>query len=685
LACAVLACGTADEPVALSLNTLQNIAGGVRPALSRAAGTPRGSSGKTANVRTRARLDLRWPLASSAAMLCPRSCTRAALASLLAVAAFIPAGSSRLDPQQAPAAAARRPNVILVLTDDQGYGDLSCHGNPVLKTPHLDALAAESVRLEDYHVSPTCSPTRAALQTGRWSNRTGAWHTINGRSLLRRDEVTLGQVFAAAGYATGMFGKWHLGDNAPCRPEDRGYREVLRCGGGGVGQTPDSWDNAYFDGRYWHNGTPEPVEGFCTDVFFAAATAFVRRCKQAGEPFFVYLAPNAAHGPMHAPLEAAAPYANARQTGKPQPAVALANFFGMIANIDDNVGRMRALLAEEGLAENTIFVFTTDNGTAMGQSVCDGGMRGIKGSEYDGGHRVPCFVSWPAGGIGGSRRIERITAHVDVLPTLCALCDVPLPQDRKLDGISLAPWLRGGDTATMPDRILVTDSQRVIQPRKWKQSAVMTDRWRLVNGRELHDLDADPKQQHDVAAEHAEVVGRLRAFYEAWWRELEPTFADDVRLALGDPREPVATLTAHDWITEDSTPWHQGHIRQGLDDPSVTGFWNVHVARAGRYEFALRRWPRECGAPIRAAVAPGATVPGVAALRTRPGVALDIESAWLEIAGRREAKPVGATDAAVHFELSLAEGDTTLTAHFVRAAGREVGAYYVDVRRLGDN
>src|SRR6056297_3491191 len=233
----------------------------------------------------------------------------------------------------APATAAERPNVVIVITDDQGYGDLSCHGNPVLQTPNLDALHAESVRLTDYHVAPTCSPTRAAFLTGHWTNRTGVWHTIMGRSMLRENEVTMGQLFQDAGYATGMFGKWHLGDNHPYRPEDRGYGEVMRHGGGGVGQTPDYWDNAYFDGSYWHNGTPEPVEGFCTDVFFDYAKRFIRAQKAADQPFLAYIATNAPHGPMHAPPEYSQPYAD--------QGVGLANFFGMIANIDDNVGKLR--------------------------------------------------------------------------------------------------------------------------------------------------------------------------------------------------------------------------------------------------------------------------------------------------------------------------------------------------------
>ena len=277
--------------------------------------------------------------------------------------------------------AADKPNVIIVITDDQGYGDLSCHGNPVLKTPNLDALHAESVRLTDYHVSPTCGPTRAALMTGHFSNRTGVWHTINGRSILRENEVTMAQVFQKAGYATAMYGKWHMGDNYPSRPEDKGFAEVYRHGGGGVGQTPDYWDNAYFDGSYHHNGEIVPAKGFCTDVFFAQATEWIQAQAKKEEPFFAYIATNAPHGPMHCPPEWSAPYSD-----QPQ---GLANFLGMIANIDHNVGQLRAAVAEAGIADDTIFIFTTDNGTSSGSKIFNAGMRAQKGSEYDGGHRVP--------------------------------------------------------------------------------------------------------------------------------------------------------------------------------------------------------------------------------------------------------------------------------------------------------
>lgn len=571
---------------------------------------------------------------------------------------------------------ADRPNVVLVITDDQGYGDLSCHGNPVLKTPNLDQLASESVRLTDYHVAPTCSPTRSALQTGRWTNRTGVWHTIMGRSLLRENEVTLGQVFRDAGYATGMFGKWHLGDNYPFRPEDRGYTQVLRHGAGGVGQTPDYWDNAYFDGSYFHNSSPEPVEGFCTDVWFDYARRFIAAQKNAGKPFFAYISTNAPHGPMHSPESSSAPYGHLDTK--------LANFFGMIANIDDNVGRLRSFLDQEGLARNTIFIFTTDNGSSAGDLVFNARMRGRKGSEYDGGHRVPFFIHWPEGGLTGGRDVNPITAHVDVLPTLADLCGIQAPKGVKLDGRSVRPLLLGeaaAEDGNWPDRILVTDSQRVKDPVKWRKSSVMTSRWRLVNGEELYDIKTDPGQQQNIAPSHPQVVERLRDFYDSWWAELEPTFDQDARIYLGHEADNPTTLTSHDWITTGYPPWNQSQIRDALTGAGRTGHWNVQVAQEGDYEFRLRRWPAEADTPITAGLDPGEPVPGEPAFRTTPGKALAIVQARLEIAGQEVEKSVapGAMDAV--FNLKLSPGPAKLTARLIAADGQAYGAYYVSVKR----
>lgn len=570
--------------------------------------------------------------------------------------------------------AADRPNVVIVITDDQGYGDLSCHGNPILKTPNIDSLFANSVRLTDYHVSPTCSPTRSALQTGHWTNRTGVWHTIMGRSMLRENEVTMGQIFKEAGYETGMFGKWHLGDNYPFRPEDRGYTEVLRHGGGGVGQTPDYWDNAYFDGAYWHNSQPVPVKGFCTDVFFDYAKKFIKKSADANKPFLAYISSNAPHGPMHSPEEYSEPYKES------VPNVGRRNFFGMIANIDDNVGKLRAYLDELELTDNTIFIFTTDNGTSSGDVVFNAVMRGKKGSEYDGGHRVPFFMHWPNGNLMGGKDILPITAHVDVVPTLIDLCDISAPSGVKFDGRSFAPLLNG-NTADWPDRILVTDSQRVKDPIKWRKSAVMTSRWRLINGKELYDMTVDPGQAKDVAPDHTEVVQRLASFYEAWWAELLPTFDNATAIYLGHPAENPARLTSHDWITTGGVPWHQGHVRSAYLSKGDPAFWNVHVFEGGDYEIRLRRWPREIDLAINAPLAPGEPVPGEAAFREKDGVAIDPIKAYLTIGDETDSTPIKPGAKEVVFEMKLPAGKTKMTAMFELEDGQRYGAYFAYVRK----
>ena len=566
-----------------------------------------------------------------------------------------------------------RPNVVIVITDDQGYGDLSCHGNQVLKTPNIDALHAEAVRLTDYHVSPTCSPTRAALLTGHWTNRTGVWHTIMGRSMLRENEVTVGQFFKDAGYATGMFGKWHLGDNYPCRPEDRGFTEVMRHGGGGVGQTPDFWDNAYFDGSYFHNSKPEAVKGFCTDVWFDYAKRFIREQKKADKPFLAYIATNAPHGPMHSPEESSKPYT--------KQGVGVANFFGMIANIDDNVGQFREFLDDEGLTDNTIFIFTTDNGTSSGDKVFNAGMRGRKGSEFDGGHRVPFFVHWPEGGLTGGRDVEPITAHVDVVPTLLDLCGIDSPEGVKFDGRSLKPLLTNAAQG-WGERMLITDSQRVKDPIKWRKSSVMTSRWRLVNGEQLFDMKADPGQKTNVASDHAEVVDRLRGFYDDWWEELTPTFKQDVAIALGHSAENPATLTCHDWITTGSTPWNQGHVRNAQTGANITGFWNVNVTKSGRYVIRIRRWPREADAAIGQELPPGSDVPGVTPFRARVGKPVPAVNASLTIGSKTWETDIDASSKEVKFEVDLKAGRTRLSSLFHTANGKTYGGYYAYVELM---
>jgi arylsulfatase A-like enzyme len=563
------------------------------------------------------------------------------------------------------------PNIILVITDDQGYGDLGAHGNSMIRTPHLDRLHQESVRLAGFHVDPTCSPTRAALLTGRYSTRTGVWHTVMGRSLLHPDEVTLANVLAENGYRNGIFGKWHLGDNYPLRPQDRGFHEIVIHGGGGVGQTPDFWGNDYFNDHYLANGVWTPFDGYCTDVFFDQAIRFIERNRD--QPFFVYLPTNVPHWPYHAPPGLAQSY---HEKGVPEP---MASFYAMIENFDHNMGRLMSRLHEWNLHDNTILVFMSDNGTAAGvarpkpasdSSTITGsgsvpepwtgfnaGMRGQKGSPYEGGHRVPCFIRWPAGGIKGGRDIPQLTAHFDLLPTLVELAALRVEPLRPLDGRSLVPLLRGLP-GTWEERTLFVHVQREDIPPKWRGSAVLTDRWRFVHGRELFDIQADPGQTMDVAAAHPDVVSRLTAAYEQWWASLVPAFDREVRIVIGSPHEPETGLTCMDWRADISRiPWDQTLVRSL---PVANGYWNIQVDQPGRYQFTLRHQPAAADFPLQATLA-----------QVQVGQVL-----------RKEPISPGATAAQLVLELEAgpARLQTWLT-HDPDFITR--GAFYVLVQRLG--
>ncbi|MEM9017199.1 MAG: sulfatase-like hydrolase/transferase, partial [Verrucomicrobiota bacterium] len=361
--------------------------------------------------------------------------------------------------------------------------------------------------------------------------------------------------------------------------------------------------------------------------------------------------------------------------------------------IDDNVGAMREWLAQKGLAENTIFIFTTDNGTAGGRKVYDGGMRGAKGSEYDGGHRVPFFLHWPAGGYETEKKVETITAHVDVVPTLIDLCGIEPPQEVVFDGTTIRPLLESdGAPSDWPDRILVTDSQRVKDPIKWRKSAVMTNEWRLVSDagkdgtpkHELYAIEKDPMQERNIIEDHPEVAARLKKFYDDWWAEIEPTFGDPARIRVGNDAENPSRLTCHDWITVGSSPWNQKHIRSGEDKPNNLGFWYLLVEESGSYSIELRRWPNEGAVATKAitdSIPAGDPVPGGPAFRDTPGVSIAAKRAHLEIADQKlEAEiPEGATH--MTFEVELKAGPTELFATFEGPGGEITGAYYAYVTR----
>lgn len=421
--------------------------------------------------------------------------------------------------------AGSRPNIILIMTDDQGYGALGCHGNPLISTPNLDRLHGESTRFTDFQVSPTCAPTRCSIMTGRHEFKSGVTHTILERERMSLAASTLPQVLKTAGYATGIFGKWHLGDEDAYQPGKRGFDEVYIHGAGGIGQTypgscGDAPGNEYFNPAIRHNGTFVKTEGYCTDLFFSQATRWIDSQRDAGEPFFAYITPNAPHSPLVSPgAKYEAPYAGKSAGGKPLDAGSIA-YYAMISNIDDNVGQLLVQLDEWQLADDTLIIFMTDNGGTH-THLFSAGMRAGKNSPYEGGTHVPSFWRWP-GKLKAGVDIDRLAAHIDLFPTLAALAGAKVPADLKLDGRSLLPLL-GDPQAEWPERYVFVHQGRwphgEAEAAKYSHCAVRNERFRLVNNAELYDLSVDPGEATNVIGEHSEVVAAMRAAYDDWWRQ----------------------------------------------------------------------------------------------------------------------------------------------------------------------
>ena len=558
------------------------------------------------------------------------------------------------------AEAAKRPNVLIVLSDDQGYGDFSCHGNPLLKTPNFDKLYDQSIRLTDFHVAPMCTPTRGQLLTGRDALHSGASSVCAGRSFIRRGIPTLAELFTANGYRTGHFGKWHLGDSYPNLPHQRGFQETVYFLGWGITSMADLWQNDCFDGRFRHNGVLQEYKGYCTDVWFDLAMNWIKERRDKDEPFFVYLPTNAAHGPCWVADKYKQPYKGRGPAG----------FFGMIANLDENMGRLDAFLSANGLRDNTIVIFFNDNGGTAGVPVFNAGMRGRKTEYYEGGHRAACFLRWPAGHLRQPADLDNLTEVQDLAPTLLDLCGLQAPKTVHFDGMSLAPLLTG-KTETLPDRMLVVQYGQ--RPEKW-DCAVMWQKWRLVKGKELYDLHRDPVQKTDVAAKHPDVLQKMRAHYEKWWAGVAPRLDDFSPISIGSDKENPVRLSAADWANVYCD--NMQNLRAGLNR---NGPWHLLVEQNGTYEIALRRWPKEAGAAISAAVPAFKAVDG----GLPPGKALPIVRARLKIGDADEAKPVAAGDEEIVFTLKLKAGTRTqMQSWFYDADGKELcGAYFAYVLR----
>jgi len=433
----------------------------------------------------------------------------------------------------AVAAAPAKPNIILVMPDDLGYGDYRCLGNPILNTPSVDALKKESLLFTQFHVSPTCAPTRAALMSGRHEFKNGVTHTIYERERLSLKTYTLAQMLKSVGYTTGIFGKWHLGDEKAYRPESRGFDEVYIHGGGGIGQTfpgscGDAPGNSNINPALWHNGKWEKTTGYCTDLFFAQATKWMDAQRRDKQPFFAYIPLNAAHGPHVVPKE----YYQ-RYLGKPGVSVDTAKFFGMIENIDTDFGALLKKLDEWDIADNTLVIYlATDNGGTAGVKIFNAGMRGHKNTPYQGGTRAPCFFRWPAGGIPADAECDALSAHIDIFPTLAEITGAKLtPAVRKqVEGISLVPLLKN-PKADWPERTLVHHIGRWARGKaaesKYAGCSIQNSRYTLVNNKELYDLKVDPGETTNVIAEHPDVVAKLRAAYDQWWREVQPLLVNE--------------------------------------------------------------------------------------------------------------------------------------------------------------
>ena len=474
----------------------------------------------------------------------------------------------------AHAAAKGRPNVILIMTDDQGYGDVRSHGNDQIDTPTMDRIAAEGTRFDRFFVSPMCAPTRASLLTGRYNLRCGVSWVSHALETMRLNETTIAEALHDAGYVTGCFGKWHNGAYYPYHPNKRGFDEFFGfCWG--------AWQN-YFDPVLERNGTPIQTQGYITDVLTDAVLAFIENHRN--QPFFCYVPYNAPHHPFQIPATYFDKY---RQRGFNEKTACV---YGMVENIDDNLARILAKLDELALTTNTVLIFTSDNGPWLPRY--NGGMRGRKAEVDEGGVRVPLFIRWP-GQISAGATVTKIAAHIDLFPTILALCGIPKPKTLPQDGCSLVPLLEG-DTADWPDRMLFTHQNRFGETHM-TPGAVRTQQYRLVNrgqGYELYDMLADPGQTTDVASHHPTVTQHLATAYEAWYRDVTADGVAAPPAPVGYPGADVVEIHAEDAKLHDGLKFR---LQRGWAHDSVVDWhntdgyvvWNLNVQRTGRYEVAL--------------------------------------------------------------------------------------------------
>ncbi|GAA4237639.1 arylsulfatase [Postechiella marina] len=567
-----------------------------------------------------------------------------------------------------------KPNVILILTDDQGIGDIGCHGNPWLKTPNLDKFYNNSVRLTDFHVSPLCTPTRAAIMTGRYPINNGAWATFKGRDALSSGAVTMANMFKNNGYKTALFGKWHLGDNYPTRPTDSGFETAIHHLAGGVGELSDYWGNSYFNDVYYENNTPKQFKGYCTDVWFNETIKYIDKNKE--DPFFVYLPLNAPHDPLIVDKKYAKPYKHLE--GKE---IISANLYGMIANIDENFGKFYDFLDNKKLLENTILIFMSDNGTRYGYSN-DGkfgynkGYRGIKGSKQEGGHRVPFYIRWPKGNIKGGKDIDVLTAHVDIIPTLAGLCNLSVPKAMKLDGVDVSPLLLNQKKKIENRSVFIHNRQDWRPPMDVNQTCILKDDWRLINGNALYNIRKDPKQKNNVAHLHPELIKELLAQNAVFLKETKRNseYKELPTHHVGNSKQEEIKLTIQHAIGEDSGIWKCEQVAAGIKNTNNTHA--LTIEKPGRYQVLCARWPKECAGPIL-----GVPIENPKNMFTYQ--AISPEKVRIKIANQIHEKLIKPKQNAVSFIVNLNKGKTLLVNDFIEGKDR-YGVYYTYVKYLGE-
>ena len=494
------------------------------------------------------------------------------------------------------------PNIILVITDDQGYGDLGIHGNSFIRTPVLDSLAKKSTRIDPFYVSPVCAPTRSSLMTGRYHLRTGVYDTYNGGAMMAPGEVTVAEILAENGYHTAMVGKWHLGDSYPMRPMDQGFHYYLAHKGGGIGQPGDDFENfirtdsSYFDPYLWENGEQVRRTGYCSDVFTDQAIQFIRKHKsESANPFFLYLSYNAPHTPLQLPEEYELEYQD-MEYGKSDFAISgdrvlkmnrkdledAQKVYGMVSNIDDNIGRLLNSLEELEIEENTLVVFMTDNGPQQRRYTA--GLNQGKGSVMEGGIRVPCMFYWK-GVLQENRIISNPSAHIDMMPTLLEFAGISY--EGEMDGISLFPALTGKEDPAEERPLFFVWARGY--PQRYSNMAVRLGNYKLVGQTkhgetddllQLFDLENDPYELEDVSMEHPELKASMLSELDRWYEEIivSPHLLNPPRMAMGSEYENPLILGRNDWKGPKAMQWSSNE---------AFGYWDITIEDPGPYDVKM--------------------------------------------------------------------------------------------------